>query len=293
MRKILIGLVTAIPAAAWFVLAGPLLAALVPGLVAGAAEAAEPLPWQIGMQPAASETMERIAQFHTMLLWIITAISALVLGLLVFVMVRFNERANPTPSGTTHNTLIEILWTAIPALILLGIVYPSMKLLYYTDKTAEAGMTLKIVGHQWYWSYEYPDQGDLKFDSNMIADKDLKSGQRRLLEVDARVVLPTHVNIRLLMTAADVIHAWRIPAFGVMKDAVPGRLQETWVNIEKEGVYYGQCSELCGVNHAYMPIVVEAVSKEKFAAWVEQQKKAAARDAGTAEQLAERPAAGQ
>ncbi len=296
MRKFLSSLVTAIPAAAWFVFAGPLLAAIVPSLVlgvSGAAEAAEPLPWHIGLQEPASETMERIASFHTALLWIISVISVFVLGLLVYVMVRFNERANPTPSATTHNTLIEILWTAIPTLILLGIVYPSMQLLYYTDKTANAEMTLKIIGHQWYWSYEYPDQGDVKFDSNMIAEKDLKPGQRRLLEVDSRVVLPVHTNIRLLMTSQDVIHAWRINAFGVMKDAVPGRLQETWVNIEKEGVYYGQCSELCGINHAYMPIAVEAVSKEKFAAWIEQQKKAAANGAAPASQLAAQAPAGQ
>jgi cytochrome c oxidase subunit 2 len=263
--------------------AGAVAAAL--AVVAGLpAVAAEPLPWQMGLQAAASPTMAAIQSFHTLLLWIITAISAFVLGLLVYVMVKFNEKANPTPSQTTHNTAVEVLWTVIPIVILVGIAVPSFKLLYFTDKTANAEMTLKITGHQWYWSYEYPDQGDIKFDSNMIADKDLKPGQRRLLEVDNRVVLPVDTNIRLLLTGADVIHAWRIPAFGVMKDAVPGRLTETWVRIDREGVYYGQCSELCGLNHAFMPIAVEAVSKEKFAAWVVEAKKkfAAAPDAAPA-----------
>ena len=256
----------------------PLLAAS-----ATAALAAEPLPWQIGLQPAASVTMEHIAWFHNVLLLpIIFAISAFVLGLLVYVIWRFDEKVNPVPSKTTHNTLIEVLWTVIPIVILVGIAIPSFKLLYFTDKTADAEMTLKITGHQWYWSYEYPDQAGLHFDSNMIAENELKPGQRRLLEVDNRVVLPTNTNIRLIMTAADVIHAWRIPAFGVMKDAVPGRLNETWVRIDREGVYYGQCSELCGVNHSFMPIAVEAVSKEKFAAWVQKAQKDFASNAAPA-----------
>jgi len=280
VRKFLDALVAAVPVAAWFLFAGPAVVALAGSdLLGGAALAAEPKPWEMTFQPAASETMRRIDSFHTLLLWVITAISVFVLGLLVYVIVRFNERANPTPTTTTHNTMLEVLWTAIPIVILVGIAVPSFKLLYFTDRTANPEMTLKIIGHQWYWSYEYPDHGDVKFDSNMIADKDLKPGQRRLLEVDQRVVLPIKTNIRLQLTAADVIHAWRIPAFGVMKDAVPGRLLESWVNIDREGVYYGQCSELCGVNHAYMPIAVEAVSKEKFAAWIAQQKKAAAGDA--------------
>ena len=290
MRKFLEALVTAIPAAAWFVFAGPALLALTGSdHFGGAALASEPRPWEMTLQPAASETMRRIAQFHNLLLWVITAISVFVLGLLIYVMVRFNEKANPTPSTTTHNTMVEVLWTVLPIVILVAIAVPSFKLLYYTDRTANAEMTLKIVGHQWYWSYEYPDQGDVKFDSNMIPEKEIKPGQRRLLEVDNRVVLPIKTNIRLLMTSADVIHAWRIPSFGVMKDAVPGRLLETWVNIDREGVFYGQCSELCGINHAYMPIAVEAVTKEKFAAWIEQQKKAAANGAPAQPQLAEQP----
>ncbi|MCC7049325.1 MAG: cytochrome c oxidase subunit II [Alphaproteobacteria bacterium] len=255
---------------------------------ASAADAAEPLPWQMGLQPPASPTMASIESFHTLLLWIITIITIFVLGLLVYVMVKFNEKANPTPSQTTHNTMVEVLWTVIPIVILVAIAVPSFKLLYFTDKTANAEMTLKITAQQWYWSYEYPDQGDIKFDSNMLSDKELKPGQRRLLEVDNRIVLPVGTNIRLLMTSADVIHAWRINAFGVMKDAVPGRLAETWVKIDREGVYYGQCSELCGVNHAFMPVAVEAVSKEKFAAWIVDAKKrfASAPPAASAPQLA-------
>jgi len=249
------------------------LAALLVAAMFFPAMAAEPGAWKLGLQDAASPTMERINSFHNMLLWVCFLISIFVLALLGYVVVKFNEKANPVPSKTTHNTLVEVLWTAIPIVILVAIAVPSFKLLYYTDKTNDAEMTLKITGHQWYWNYEYPDFGEFKFDSNMIAEKDLKPGQRRLLEVDNRVVLPVGTNIRILMTAADVIHAWRIPAFGVMKDAVPGKLGETWVRIDKEGVYYGQCSELCGINHAYMPIAVEAVSKEKFAAWVEDAKK--------------------
>lgn len=266
------------------------LAALLFAAMAFPAMAAEPRPWALGLQEAVSPTMERINSFHNLLLWLCFLISAFVLALLIYVVFKFNEKANPVPSKTTHNTLVEVLWTAIPIVILVGIAVPSFKLLYYTDKTNDAEMTLKIVGHQWYWSYEYPDFGEIKFDSNMIAEKDLKPGQRRLLEVDNRVVLPVGTNIRILMTAADVIHAWRIPAFGVMKDAVPGKLGETWVRIDKEGVYYGQCSELCGVNHAYMPIAVEAVSKQKFAAWVEEAKKkfASTDPASVTPQLAEK-----
>ena len=266
------------------------LAALLVAAMVFPAFAAEPLPWKLGLQDPVTPTMERITSFHNMLLWVCVLISLFVLALLAYVVLKFNEKANPVPSKTTHNTLVEVLWTAVPIVILVAIAVPSFKLLYYADKTKDAEMTLKIVGHQWYWSYEYPDFGEIKFDSNMIADKDLKPGQRRLLEVDNRVVLPVGTNIRILMTAADVIHAWRIPAFGVMKDAVPGRLGETWVRIDKEGVYYGQCSELCGINHAYMPIAVEAVSKQKFAAWVEEaKKKSASTDpAGAASQLAEK-----
>ncbi len=244
------------------------------------AQASQPTPWQIGFQPAASTAMERIADFHELLLWIITVTVIFVLILLGIVIIRFNARSNPTPSRTTHNTLLEIGWTVIPVVILVIIAIPSFKLLYYMDRTDEAEMTLKAIGHQWYWSYEYPDHDDLTFDSLMIEDDELQEGDPRLLATDTRVVLPVDTNIRLLITADDVLHAWAIPAFGVKMDAVPGQLNETWVRVNKEGVYYGQCSELCGVNHGFMPIAVEVVSKEAFAAWVEQAKQEFASEPG-------------
>ena len=265
------------------------LGALVMGTaLSGAAQASQPTPWQLGSQPAASPTMERIDSFHDLLMWIIVVITAFVMILLAIVIIRFNARANPTPSRTTHNTLLEVAWTVIPVVILVIIAIPSFKLLYFMDRTDEAEMTIKAIGHQWYWSYEYPDHDGLTFDSLMIEDEELQEGQPRLLATDTRVVLPVDTNIRLLITADDVLHAWAIPAFGVKMDAVPGKLNETWVRVDREGVYYGQCSELCGVNHGFMPIAVEVVSKEAFAIWVEQAKQefasqggGAGRDAGT------------
>src|SRR5690606_12848505 len=178
-------------------------------------------------------------------------------------------KRNPEPSRTTHNTLVEVLWTVVPVVILVGIAIPSFKLLYYLDRVEEADMTIKVIGRQWYWTYEYPDHGNFAFDSNMIPEDQIQPGQLRLLEVDNRIVLPVDTNVRILVTASDVLHSFAVPAFGIKKDAVPGRINETWVRVDREGVYYGQCSELCGVNHAYMPIAVEVVSKERFAEWVE------------------------
>lgn len=242
-------------------------------VMSGPALAGQPTPWQIGFQDAVSPMMERIDSFHDLLMWVITVITLFVLVLLAIVVIRFNSRANPTPTRTTHNSLLEVIWTVVPVIILVLIAIPSFKLLYYMDRTDEAEMTLKAIGHQWYWSYEYPDHGEFTFDSIMIEDEDLKEGQVRLLETDTRVVLPVDTNIRLLVTADDVIHAWAIPAFGVKMDAVPGRLNETWVRVDKEGTYYGQCSELCGVNHGFMPIAVEVVSKEAFASWIRKAKR--------------------
>ncbi|MEX2450753.1 MAG: cytochrome c oxidase subunit II [Rhodospirillales bacterium] len=230
-------------------------------------------PWQLGMQEPASPVMEFVKEFHDFLLILITLITLFVLGLLLYVAVKFNEKSNPVPSKTTHNTTIEVLWTALPILILVVIAVPSFKLLYFQDRTVKPEMTLKIIGHQWYWSYEYPDHGDIKFDSNMVQTADLKKGQPRLLTVDNPVVLPIDTDIRLLMTSTDVIHAWALPALVQKLDTVPGRTNETWVRITKEGTYYGQCSELCGVNHGFMPITVIGVTKEKFAAWVATAKK--------------------
>ena len=236
-------------------------------------------PWQLTFQDAASPVAHDINALHNLLLVIITLITVFVLGLLLYCMLRFNANANPTPSRTSHNTLVEILWTTIPVLILVVIAIPSFKLLYFSDRTVDAEMTLKAIGKQWYWSYEYPDNSEISFDALMVEDADLEAGQPRLLTTDTAIVLPVDTNIRLLTTAEDVIHAWAMPAFGVKLDAVPGRTNETWFRIEAEGMYYGQCSELCGQRHGFMPIMVKAVSKDDFKAWVEQTK-AAATDEG-------------
>lgn len=232
----------------------------------------QPEPNEIALQAAASPMKEKMIFFHDSLLMpIITGIVVFVMLLLLFIIVRFNKRANPVPSKTTHNTLLEVIWTLIPVLILVVIVIPSMKMLYYVDKTTESEMTLKITGNQWYWGYEYPDHGAISFVSNLVQEKDLKQGQPRLLATDNPVVLPVDTNIKLLVTAADVLHAWAIPAFGVKIDAMPGRLNETWVRIDKEGTFYGQCSEICGTGHGFMPIEVHAVSKQAFAEWIKKQ----------------------
>ncbi len=247
------------------------LAALLLG--AGAAAADEPQPWQMGMQTPASEVADRIHAFHSLLLWIITAITIFVLALLVYVMWRFRESRNPVPTRTSHNTLIEVLWTVIPIMILVIIAIPSFKLLYYEERIPPADLTVKVTGHQWYWSYDYPDNGKIQFDS-MLPDENPKTGLR-LLDVDNRMIVPVHANVRILVASDDVIHAWVVPSLGLQVNAVPGRLNELWVNIDREGVYYGQCTQLCGVNHGFMPIVVEAVSKDKFTSWAASQKKAA------------------
>ena len=249
--------------------------ALLSGL-ATPAHAQTAKPWQLSFQDAATPVAERIHSFHDLLLVIITVITLFVLALLIYVMVRFNAKANPTPSRTSHNTTIEVLWTVVPIMILVGLAIPSFKLLYFGDRTAKPEMTLKVTGHQWYWTYAYPDQGNITFDSLMIPDDQLKPGQKRLLEVDNRVVVPVNTNVRVLLTADDVLHSWAVPAFGIKTDTVPGRLNETWFRATKTGTYYGQCSELCGVNHGFMPIAVDVVSKEAFAAWVASKKKSAA-----------------
>ena len=266
------------------------LAALAGAGWSAGAFAAQPEPWQTGFQPAASAVMEAVRDFYDLLFVIIVAIAAFVLALLVYVMVRFNAKRNPVPSKTSHNTFLEMAWTAIPIVILVVIAIPSFRLLYFqkTVSEAEMEMTVKVIGYQWYWSYEYPDHGDIAFDSFIVEEEDLEPGQLRLLEVDNRLVVPVDTNIRLLVTADDVLHSWAVPAFGIKIDAVPGRLNETWVRVEREGVYYGQCSELCGVRHGYMPVTVEAVSKDAFASWVERAKVEFARAGGpdTAVELA-------
>ncbi|MFB9354049.1 cytochrome c oxidase subunit II [Sneathiella chinensis] len=237
-------------------------------------------PWQLGLQEAFSPVARDMHDFHQLLLVIITAITVLVLVLLVYVVVRFNRKANPNPSKTSHNTLIEIIWTVVPVLILVVIAIPSFNLLYFGDRVEKADMTLKAIGYQWYWGYEYMDEDGLAFEAVMLEDNELKEGQPRLLATDNTVVVPVDTNIRLLITAEDVIHSWAMPALGVKMDAVPGRLNETWMRVEKEGMYYGQCSELCGARHGFMPIAVKAVSKEEYAKWlVEAKKKYAGIDA--------------
>ncbi len=247
------------------------------------ATAAEPRNWQLGFQEAASPTMERIDGFHDFVTIIATVIALFVMVLLLIVIFRFNEKANPKPSTTTHNLLLEVLWTAVPVIILVVIAIPSFRLMYFADRVEDPDMTLKIIGHQWYWSYEYPDNGNFTFDANIVSEEELAkdSSLKRNMDTDNRVVLPVGKKVQLLMTADDVLHNWAIPAFGIKLDTVPGRLNETWVQINKPGVYYGFCSELCGVNHAYMPIVVEAVPAEDFEKWVKQAQKKYAKVDGT------------
>lgn len=227
-----------------------------------------PLSWQMGLQPPASPVAEAIDHFHDLLLWIIAAITLFVTALLGYILLRYNEHSNPTPSTTSHNVSLEIVWTVIPVLILAAIALPSFRLLYYQDRIENADLTVKVVGRQWYWEYHYPEHADLTFESNLIPEEELQLGQLRLLEVDQPLVLPIETNISILVTAGDVLHSFAVPALGLKMDAVPGRLNQTWVRINKRGRYYGQCSELCGSGHAYMPIVVDAVSKEEFELWL-------------------------
>ena len=238
-------------------------------LGAGGLHAEEAQDWQLGFQPAASVVRERIDFLHDdILLPIITVISLFVLGLLLWVIIRYNAKRNPVPSKITHNTTLEILWTLVPVLILLVIAIPSFKLLYFMDKAEHADMTLKVTGHQWYWSYEYPDQNGVSFDSNMIPEADAaKLHKKRLLDVDFPVVLPVNTTIRVLISSTDVIHSWFVSSFGVQEYAVVGRTNESWVKIDREGTFYGQCNQICGVNHPFMPIEVKAVAPDKFAAW--------------------------
>lgn len=250
-----------------------------------AASAGSPLPWQMGFQPAATTVMERMNDFHNMLLMIIFVIGAFVTALMVYVMVRFNAKSNLEPSKRTHNTMLEVVWTAIPIMILVIIAIPSFKLLYFQDRAPNAEMTIKVTGNQFYWNYEYPDDG-FDFDATMVGDDELTEGQLRLLSTDTEVVVPVDTEIRVLVTAADVIHAWAVPAFGVKIDAVPGRLNETWFKAIKKGTFYGQCSELCGTNHGFMPIQVKVVSKADYASWKAKAKVEYAADDAPAEKLA-------
>src|SRR5271156_119772 len=216
--------------------------------------AAGPWPWEIGMQPPATPVKDRLTEFHDELLVIIFLITLFVMGLLLYVIVRFRHERNPVPTRTSHNTVIEMLWTIVPVVILVAIAIPSFKLMYYMDRVPNPDMTIKVTGHQWYWTYEYPDQKGLAFDSNIIQQAALKPGQKRLLDVDNPLVVPVDANIQVLITSTDVIHSWFIPSFGVQEYAMIGRINHSWFNVERPGVYYGECNQICGVNHAFMPI---------------------------------------
>jgi cytochrome c oxidase subunit 2 len=234
--------------------------------------ASQPKEWQFGFQNAASQTMREIVNFHNnILLPIIIAISVFVLFLMVYACIRFRASRNPIPSKTTHNIAVEVLWTLIPCLILIVMAVPSFKILYKQDTIPKADVVVKAVGYQWYWGYEYPDE-NIIFESYMIEEEDLEENQPRLLTVDNEVVVPVNKVVKILITANDVLHAWALPSFGVKRDAVPGRINETWFKAEKVGTYYGQCSELCGIKHAFMPITVRVVSEEEYLEWLSEAK---------------------
>jgi cytochrome c oxidase subunit 2 len=228
-----------------------------------------PKDWQLGFSEPATKLMSDVIAFHSYILMpIITGISLLVLALLLYIVYRYNSNRNQTASMTTHNTLIEVLWTVIPVILLIIIAIPSFRILYTSETIPEADLTIKAIGNQWYWSYEYPDYDDFSFDANMLQDEELSDPSLRLLETDTQIVVPVNKVVKLLITSNDVLHAWTIPAFAVKKDAVPGRLNETWFKAEKTGTYYGQCSELCGPKHAFMPINVKVVSQDEFDNWL-------------------------
>jgi len=244
--------------------AGMTLAAAGPAV----AELGQPKPWEMTLQESASPVMDNIIWFHNFLLVLITVITLFVLALLIIVIVKFNAKSNPVPSRTTHNTLIEVAWTLIPVLILVGIAVPSFRLLFLQLDVPKADLTVKATGKQWYWSYSYPDHGKFEFDSLLAQDK-----KPRLLAVDNEMVVPVNKVVRIQTTGADVIHAFAVPAFGIKIDSIPGRLNETWFKATKTGMFYGQCSELCGKDHAFMPIAIRVVEDQEFASWVESAKK--------------------
>jgi cytochrome c oxidase subunit 2 len=234
-----------------------------------------PQPWEMGMQRSFSPVKDRVIDLHNLVLAIITVITLFVAALLMWVVYRYNAKRNPTPSRTSHNTVLEISWTVIPVLILVVMAIPSFRLIYYQDRTPDPDMTIKVTGHQWYWEYSYPDQGNLDIESRYVGDDDLKPGQLRLLDVDNQLVIPVNKKIRILTTSTDVIHSFFIPSFGVQRYAIPGRTIETWLEANEIGTFYGECNQICGQNHSQMPISVRALSEADFKTWVDQAKKAA------------------
>jgi len=234
-----------------------------------------PRAWEMGMQRSFGPIKDHIIELHNLVLVIITLITLFVGGLLVWVMLRFNARRNPVPSQTSHNTILEIAWTVVPVLILVIIAIPSFRLIYYQDRTPDPDMTIKVTGHQWYWEFSYPDQGNLDIESRYVHDEDLKPGQLRLLDVDNQLVIPVGKKVRVLTTSTDVIHSFFIPALGVQRYAIPGRTIETWMEAEQPGTFYGECNQICGQDHSRMPISVKAVSEADFKTWVDTAKKSA------------------
>lgn len=228
----------------------------------------QPFDKQIALQTGVTDVAREIKSFDDQLMFLSFFIAIFVLVLLAWVCFRYSAKRNPTPSKTSHNTFIEIIWTALPIIILMIIAIPSFRLLWLQDTIPEGDVVIKASGNQWYWSYQYPDEGGLEFDAFMVPEEDLTEGQPRLLATDQAIVVPVNKVVRLMVTAGDVIHAWAIPAFGVKIDAVPGRINETWFKADREGTYYGQCSELCGVDHAFMPIEVKVVSDAEYRAWI-------------------------
>lgn len=253
-------------------LAALLMIMAAPGGVALAQVIGAPRPWEMGMQPAFGPVKQQQIDLHNLVLVIITLITLFVTGLLVWVMWRYNAKRNPVPSRTAHHTLLEIAWTVIPVLILVVMAIPSFRLVYYEDRTRDADLTIKVTAHQWYWEYSYPDKNNIDFSSYVIPDDQLKPGQLRMLDVDNQLVVPVGKNIRVLQTSADVIHSWFVPSLGVQRYAIPGRTIETWFRVDKPGVFYGECNQICGTNHSRMPIVVHAVSPQEFDAWLNEAK---------------------
>ncbi len=230
--------------------------------------AQQPRPWETGMQPAFSPVKQQIISLHTELMWIITLITVFVAGLLLWVCYRYSAKRNPTPTRTSHNTVLEVAWTVLPVLILVIIAVPSFQLVYYEDRTVDPDLTIKVTGHQWYWEYTYPDKGPIDFQSYIVPEDQLKPGQLRLLDVDNQLVLPVGKKVRILTTSGDVIHSFFIPSLGVQRYAIPGRTIETWVEITQPGDYYGECNQICGTNHSQMPISIHAIPAGEFDAWL-------------------------
>jgi cytochrome c oxidase subunit 2 len=247
-----------------------LVALAIPG---GEAHAQAPRPWEMSMQPAFSPVKQQIIDLHNLVLVIITLITLFVGALLGWVMYRFNAKRHPVPGHATHNTVLEVAWTVIPVLILVVMAIPSFTLVYYEDRTFDPDLTIKVTGHQWYWEYAYPDKGNIDFSSYIVPDDQLKPGQLRLLTADHPLVVPVNKNIRILQTSGDVIHSFFIPSLGVQRYAIPGRTIETWMRVDKPGVYYGECNQICGTNHSRMPIMVQAMNEQDFEAWLVQAKK--------------------